>query len=45
MNDILQNILVFSAVIAAIGFLVKSFFFKKVKSEKACGTDKNCGCD
>jgi plastocyanin domain-containing protein len=43
MSTLIQNILVFIAVVLAIGFLVKKFFFKKSKSKKACGTD-DCGC-
>jgi len=42
MNTIIQNIFVFSAVLMAIGFLIKKFFWKK-KVKKACGTDE-CGC-
>jgi hypothetical protein len=44
MSTTLQNILVFSATILAIVFLVKKFFIKKPKSKKACGTDGDCGC-
>jgi plastocyanin domain-containing protein len=44
MNDIIQNILVFTAIALAIGFLVKKFFLKKTKSKKACGKDDGCGC-
>jgi len=43
MNTIIQNILVFTAVILAVVFLVKKFFFKTPKTKKACGTD-DCGC-
>lgn len=42
MNTLIQNILVFTAILLAIGFLVKKFFWKK-KSNKSCGTD-DCGC-
>ena len=42
MNTIIQNIFVFTAVLAAVGFLIKKFFWKK-KAQKACGTD-DCGC-
>ena len=42
MNTIIQNILVFLAVLLAIGFIVKKYFYKK-KAKKACGTD-DCGC-
>jgi len=42
MNTIIQNILAITAVLLAIGFLVKKFFWKK-KSKKSCGTD-DCGC-
>jgi hypothetical protein len=46
--ELAQNILVYTAFIGAIGFLVLKFFFPKVlKSKKSdsktgCGTD--CGC-
>jgi len=43
MNDILQNILVYTSVAAAVAFLVKKFFWKKSKPKKACGND-GCGC-
>ncbi|HPF97983.1 MAG: FeoB-associated Cys-rich membrane protein [Flavobacteriaceae bacterium] len=43
MNNYIQNILVVLALAAAIGFLVKKFFFKKPTSSKACGKD-DCGC-
>jgi len=43
MNTVIQNILVFSAVALAIGFLVKKYFYKKSKSENSCGTD-DCDC-
>jgi hypothetical protein len=42
MNTIIQNIFVFTAVLAAVSFLIKKFFWKK-KAKKACGTD-DCGC-
>jgi len=42
MNTIIQNILAITAVVLAVGFLVKKFFFKK-KSKESCGTD-DCGC-
>lgn len=38
----IQEILVWITFIAAIGFLVKKFFFKK-KTKKACGQN-DCGC-
>ncbi|WP_370477254.1 FeoB-associated Cys-rich membrane protein [Tamlana flava] len=44
MNTIVQYILVFSALVLAIAFLVKKFFFKKSKSKKACGGSDDCGC-
>ncbi|WP_188654087.1 FeoB-associated Cys-rich membrane protein [Yeosuana aromativorans] len=44
MNTLIQNILVFAAIGFAIGFLIKKFFFKKSKSEKACGGGDDCGC-
>jgi hypothetical protein len=42
MNTVIQNILVFTTVALAIGFLVKKFFWKK-KAKESCGTD-DCGC-
>ncbi len=45
MNPIIQNILVFTALALAIGFIVRKFIWKpKSKTTKACGTDGNCGC-
>lgn len=44
MNSILQNILVFTALILAVFFLVKKFFPKKSKANKGCGTDSDCSC-
>ena len=44
MNTIIQNILVFSALAVAIGFLVRKFFYKKVKVDKGCGSGDDCGC-
>ncbi len=41
MNIFIQNILVFTAVVLAVAFLVRKFFFKKNK--KSCGDD-DCGC-
>lgn len=38
-----QNILVYIALALALGFLLKKFFFKKKKAQKACGKD-DCGC-
>ncbi|UOR30048.1 FeoB-associated Cys-rich membrane protein [Flavobacteriaceae bacterium GSB9] len=43
MNILLQNILVISALVLAIVFLVKKFFWKTPKTKKACGND-DCGC-
>ncbi|MFD2542793.1 FeoB-associated Cys-rich membrane protein [Lacinutrix gracilariae] len=43
MNTIIQNILAFSAVLLAVAFLIKKFFYKK-KTKKACGTT-DCGCN
>lgn len=42
MNFIIQNSLVFIAILLAIIYLAKKFFFKN-KSKKSCGTD-DCGC-
>lgn len=44
MNDIIQNILVFTAMVLAMTFLIKKFFWKKSKPKKACGGDDGCGC-
>ncbi|MEW4923151.1 FeoB-associated Cys-rich membrane protein [Algibacter sp. 2305UL17-15] len=44
MNNIIQNILVFTAMALAISFLIKKFFWKKSKPKKACGGDDGCGC-
>ncbi|MBC7438549.1 MAG: FeoB-associated Cys-rich membrane protein [Flavobacterium sp.] len=38
----IQEILAFSALIIAIGFLLKKFIWKP-KSKKGCG-DGDCGC-
>jgi hypothetical protein len=39
----IQEILTYTALVIAIGFLIKKFFFKKNKSAKNCGND-DCGC-
>lgn len=45
MNTIIQNILVFSALILALGFIVKTYIWSpKKKKTKACGGDDGCGC-
>ncbi|MEP5256149.1 MAG: FeoB-associated Cys-rich membrane protein [Winogradskyella arenosi] len=45
MNTIIQNILVYIAVGAAVLFLVKKYVLPmKKKSTKACGGDDGCGC-
>lgn len=44
MNTIIQNLLVFSALVLALVFLIKKFFWKKPKSKKSCGSDNGCGC-
>jgi hypothetical protein len=41
--EYLQEILAFTTLILAIGFLARKFFFKKKKSAKNCGSD-DCGC-
>ncbi|RZW57588.1 MAG: FeoB-associated Cys-rich membrane protein [Flavobacteriaceae bacterium] len=45
MNSLIQNILIFSALILSIGFLVRKYIWipKKKKANKACGQD-GCGC-
>jgi hypothetical protein len=42
MNTIIQNIFVLAAVLFAVGFLFKKFFWQK-KAKKSCGSD-GCGC-
>ncbi len=37
----MQEIIAFSILAVAIGFLIRKYFFKK-KSDKGCGPD--CGC-
>jgi hypothetical protein len=45
MNDIIQNILVFSALALALLFLVKKFVWSsKKKTDKAGCSDDGCGC-
>ncbi|NNC49396.1 MAG: FeoB-associated Cys-rich membrane protein [Flaviramulus sp.] len=44
MNTIIQNILVFSAIVLAISFLVRKFFWKRQSTKKNCGGDDGCGC-
>jgi len=44
MNALIQNILIFSALVLALAFLVKKFFLKSSKTKKNCGSDDNCGC-
>jgi uncharacterized membrane protein YwzB len=41
--ELFQEILVFITLALAIGFLVKKYFLKKVKSSKSYGED-SCGC-
>ncbi|MDG4715088.1 FeoB-associated Cys-rich membrane protein [Winogradskyella sp. YYF002] len=44
MNVIIQNILAFSTLILALGFLVRKFIWTPKKaSSKSCGSDA-CGC-
>ncbi|RZN84610.1 MAG: FeoB-associated Cys-rich membrane protein [Winogradskyella sp.] len=44
MNDIIQNILVFSSLAIALLFLIKKFVWaSKKKAAKACGSN-DCGC-
>jgi len=45
MNDIIQNILVITALGLAVLFLVRKFFWKKTvkATDKSCGTN-DCGC-
>ncbi len=44
MNPFIQNVLVITALILALGFLITKFFMKKSKSKKSCGGDDSCGC-
>ncbi|HZW62609.1 MAG TPA: FeoB-associated Cys-rich membrane protein [Flavobacteriaceae bacterium] len=44
MNDLIQTLLVYLALILAVAFLVKKFFFKEASSKKSCGKDNGCGC-
>ncbi len=45
MNTIIQNILAFTVLALALGFIVKKFIWKpKKKTAKACGGDDGCGC-
>ncbi|WP_374540792.1 FeoB-associated Cys-rich membrane protein [Flavobacterium sp.] len=37
-----QDILVYTTLVIAVGFLIKKFFFKKKSSGKNCG--ENCDC-
>ena len=45
MNDIIQNILVFTAMALAMSFLIKKYFWKKKAKVKSssCGT-QDCDC-
>lgn len=44
MNDLIQNILIFSALGLALLFLVRKYVWKpRKKTAKACGQDE-CGC-
>ncbi|WP_084642299.1 FeoB-associated Cys-rich membrane protein [Flavobacterium indicum] len=38
----IQDILVYTTLVIAVGFLIKKFFFKKKASGKNCG--ENCDC-
>lgn len=42
MNDLIQNILAFGALVLALIFLIKKFFWKKTKSKKAFGDGHDC---
>lgn len=44
MNTIIQNILVFIAIVLALTFLIKKFFLKKPNTKKDCGGNDECGC-
>ncbi len=38
-----QEILAYTTLAIAVGFLVKKFFFKKKRKDSNCGTE-SCGC-
>ncbi|WP_371562865.1 FeoB-associated Cys-rich membrane protein [Flavobacterium sp. Arc2] len=38
-----QEIIAFTILALAVGFLIKKYFFKKKKPSGNCGTD-DCGC-
>lgn len=44
MNEIIQNLLAFAAIVLSLVFLFKKFFWKKTESKKACGSGDGCGC-
>ncbi len=44
MNIFIQNILVFIAIVLAVAFLVRKFFFKKSNSKNP-GSIQDCGED
>jgi hypothetical protein len=45
MNHIIQNILVFTAILLAVSFLAKKIFWKKKQDpKKTCGNNDDCGC-
>jgi large-conductance mechanosensitive channel len=39
----IQEIIAFAILAAAVGFLIKKYFFKSKKSSKSCG-ENDCGC-
>ncbi len=43
MNLFIQNILVFTAIVLAVAFLIRKFFLKKSKNKTDCG-DNDCDC-
>ncbi|WP_108739662.1 FeoB-associated Cys-rich membrane protein [Flavobacterium faecale] len=41
----MQEILAFTALAIAVGFIAKKYFWKKKKNSKNnCGSDTDCGC-
>ncbi|MEP1487444.1 MAG: FeoB-associated Cys-rich membrane protein [Algibacter sp.] len=44
MNTIIQNILVFTALALAVGYIVKKYMWAPKKKTKACGGNNGCGC-
>jgi large-conductance mechanosensitive channel len=41
----IQEILAFLILGAAVVFLIRKYFWKKKKSDKNCGGNDDCGCN